>query len=67
VEQLELYTASRPGDRGFHIIEPTWDPGRSRAHRVVLEAWRIEFNTEHPHSSLGYLTPAQFAASWGAA
>lgn len=35
--------------------------------RVVLEAWRIEFNTEHPHSSLGYKTPAQFAASWGAA
>lgn len=35
--------------------------------RVVLECWRIEFNTEHPHSSLGYLTPAQFAESWGAA
>lgn len=35
--------------------------------RVVLEAWRIEFNTEHPHSSLGYKTPAQFAASWGVA
>jgi transposase InsO family protein len=35
--------------------------------RVVLEQWRVEFNTEHPHSSLGYLTPAQFAANWGAA
>lgn len=35
--------------------------------RVVLEAWRIEFNTEHPHSSLGYKTPEQFAASWGVA
>lgn len=35
--------------------------------RVVLEAWRIEFNTEHPHSSLGYMTPEQFAAAWGAA
>ncbi len=35
--------------------------------RVVLEAWRIEFNTEHPHSSLGYKTPAQFAASWSVA
>lgn len=35
--------------------------------RVVLETWRIEFNTEHPHSSLGYKTPAQFAASWSVA
>jgi transposase InsO family protein len=35
--------------------------------RVVLEGWRVEFNTEHPHSSLGYLTPEQFAASWSAA
>ncbi|MDP2182650.1 MAG: integrase core domain-containing protein [Actinomycetota bacterium] len=35
--------------------------------RVVLESWRIEFNTEHPHSSLGYMTPEQFAASWDAA
>ena len=35
--------------------------------RVVLEGWRIEFNTEHPHSSLGYMTPEQFAASWSVA
>jgi len=35
--------------------------------RVVLETWRVEFNTEHPHSSLGYQTPTCFAASWGAA
>ena len=35
--------------------------------RVVLESWRVEFNTEHPHSSLGYMTPEQFAASWDAA
>lgn len=35
--------------------------------RVVLEAWRVEFNSEHPHSSLGYLTPDEFAVSWSAA
>lgn len=35
--------------------------------RVVLDAWRIEFNTEHPHSSLSYLTPDEFAASWSVA
>ena len=35
--------------------------------RVVLESWRIKFNTEHLHSSLGYQTPEEFAASWSAA
>ena len=25
---LEQRTASRPGDRGFQAIEPTWNPGR---------------------------------------
>ena len=31
--------------------------------RVVLESWRIEYNTEHLHSSLDYATPAEFAAA----
>jgi len=29
--------------------------------RRAIEAWRIEYNTERPHSSLGYLTPREFA------
>ncbi len=29
--------------------------------RAVIEAWREEYNTERPHSSLGYLTPVEFA------
>jgi len=29
--------------------------------RVVIEAWRQEYNTERPHSSLNYLTPEEFA------
>jgi len=35
----------------------------SLAHaRRVIEAWRIEYNTEQPHSSLGNQTPHEFAA-----
>ncbi|WP_425451587.1 IS3 family transposase [Crenobacter cavernae] len=32
--------------------------------REVIEAWRIEYNGERPHSSLGYLTPNQFAEAY---
>jgi len=36
----------------------------SLAHaRKVIESWRIEYNTERPHSSLGNLTPQEFADS----
>ena len=34
--------------------------------RRIIEAWRIDYNTVRPHSSLGYLTPEEFAASWRA-
>ncbi|MCP4570804.1 MAG: transposase, partial [bacterium] len=27
-----------------------------------IEAWRIDYNTFRPHSSLGQLTPEEFAA-----
>jgi putative transposase len=35
--------------------------------RRIIEAWRIDYNTVRPHSSLGYLTPEEFAAQWCAA
>src|SRR5690349_836818 len=36
---------------------------RSRAEaKVVIESWRHHFNAVRPHSSLGYLTPNEFAA-----
>ena len=31
--------------------------------KVIIEQYRIEYNHERPHSSLGYQTPAEFAAS----
>ena len=31
--------------------------------KVILADWRVAYNTEHPHSALGMLPPARFAAS----
>lgn len=33
--------------------------------RVVIEDWRIHYNTVRPHSSLNYLTPSDFVLSLG--
>lgn len=35
--------------------------------RRIIEAWRVDYNEVRPHSSLGYLTPEEFAAGWQAA
>jgi putative transposase len=32
--------------------------------RVLVEDWRIEYNTVRPHSALGYLTPTDYATTW---
>ncbi|MFC0691894.1 integrase core domain-containing protein [Paraburkholderia humisilvae] len=37
-----------------------WFVSMRHAKRLI-EDWRIEYNTERPHSSLGYLAPEQFA------
>jgi len=31
--------------------------------RAIIEDWRIEYNDERPHSSIGYRTPTEFAAT----
>lgn len=30
--------------------------------KEVIEQWRIEYNTERPHSSLDYMTPSEFVS-----
>ena len=32
--------------------------------QVLVEDWRIEYNTVRPHSALGYLTPTAYAKTW---
>jgi putative transposase len=29
--------------------------------RQKIEAWRVDYNQQRPHSSLGYLPPSEFA------
>ena len=38
-----------------------WFLSRAEA-KAIIEAWRRHYNEVRPHSSLGYLTPAEFAA-----
>jgi putative transposase len=32
--------------------------------KVLVEDWRVDYNTNRPHSGLGMMAPARFAASW---
>jgi putative transposase len=32
--------------------------------RVLVQDWRIEYNTVRPHSALGSLTPTDYAKTW---
>ena len=46
------------------LAEAHW-PTMPRA-RAEIELWRIDYNTQRPHSSLDYRTPCEFAADWRA-
>jgi len=37
---------------------------KGRDARIIIEAWRQEYNTYRPHSSLGYLTPSEFSLQY---
>ena len=34
------------------------------AHEMALEEWRRDYNTVRPHSGIGWLTPADYAATF---
>ena len=48
-------------DRGA-CLQREWFQSLEEA-QVVIEKWRKHYNTQRPHSALGYQTPAQFAAA----
>jgi putative transposase len=33
--------------------------------RILIEAWRVDYNRVRPHTSLGYRTPEEFAVLYG--
>jgi putative transposase len=43
-------------------LNAEWFRSREEA-RTVIEDWRQHFNLDRPHSSLGYLSPAEFKIS----
>jgi len=43
-------------------LNAEWFRSREEA-RTVIEDWRQHFNLDRPHSSLGYLSPAEFKSS----
>ena len=43
-------------------LNQSWHTSLQDARRII-EAWRTDYNTVRPHSSLGYLTPEEYAAA----
>ena len=55
-------TESFNGKFRDECLNQEWFRSRAEA-KVVIEAWRQHYNEARPHSSLGYLTPAEFGAT----
>lgn len=74
--QLEFSRPGKPTDNAFaesfnghfraECLDQHWFASLEEA-RQIIEAWRIEYNTERPHRSLKQQTPAAVAAAWVAA
>ena len=68
--QLDFSRPGRPSDNAFcesfnnrvrqELLNPNWFTSLHDL-EVKAAAWRRDYNTVHPHSSLGYLTPEEFA------
>lgn len=61
--QQNAYIESFNGKFRDECLNEHWFLSMRHA-REVIAAWRDEYNDERPHSSLGYLTPNQFAESF---
>ena len=69
--QLKLIQAGKPTQNAFiesfngrfrdECLNDHWFTSLYQA-RILIAAWRRDYNQHRPHSSLDYLTPAEFAA-----
>ena len=69
--ELDFSRPGKPSDNAFieafnsrlrqECLSASWFLSMADA-RQRIEAWRIDYNQNRPHSSLGNLTPIQFAA-----
>jgi putative transposase len=68
--KLDFSRPGRPSDNAFcesfnnrvrqELLNPNWFTSLADA-RTRAEEWRRDYNTNHPHSSLGNLSPEEFA------
>ena len=68
--QLSFIRPGKPNENAYiesfngkfrdECLNEHWFITMAQAQRVI-EEWRVEYNTERPHSSLGNLTPEEFA------
>lgn len=56
------YIESFNGRFRDECLNENWFVTMAQARRVI-DHWRTEYNEERPHSRLGYLTPARYAAT----
>jgi len=54
------YIESFHGKFRDECLNEHWFITMAQARRVI-ELWRIEYNTERPHSSIGNITPEEYA------
>jgi len=71
--QLEFSRPGKPTDNAFaesfnghfraECLDQHWFASLEEA-RQIIEAWRVDYNTERPHRALKQQTPAAVAAAW---
>ena len=66
---LNYITPGRPMENGYiesfngkfreECLNQNWFQNILEA-SIIIEEWRKDYNDNHPHSSLGYLTPREY-------